>query len=236
MKTAIVILVSIAIRIVYVCAVGLFAARIGVGVAMGFDSGASASALALAGAYLLTFVPALVLGFLPSNLITRPPLPLKVWYGWVVVLIGGFALYGTYYRASDFVKSASSVPHGTVCIYISNPNQPVGVIRLGPAETIGEVKATSGLNRSHCTNWSPSGIAATYRFYSAPKQYSYGQLASDDDLRTMSDPVTITVTPRSKICIHPTLDATKIPNKWSAKAVSCKTISDPYISRWGGLW
>ncbi len=200
---------------------------------MGFDMGASAGALALVGIYLFTFIPALLLALLPAAVITKPPLPLKIWYGWVVILLVGAASYGTYYKVNDLIKAYSSTPHGTICFSVSNQKN-TAWIDLQTSGGQFQRFNSNGLKNSWCSNWTSSHDPMWFRFYSKTELNISGQRASEEDLVTASKPISVTVSPRSKTCIDLKLDHRKTPSSWSAEIVSCKSLNDPVINRFGG--
>ncbi|NWG38609.1 MAG: hypothetical protein HXY27_01380 [Hydrogenophilaceae bacterium] len=228
MKKAIVILISISVRVAYAYYLALFAAGLSIGIGLAFDSGTSTPALTLAGLYLFTFIPALLLALLPISVITKPPLPIKIWYGWIVLLASGLGLYGTYYWTSGMIKAALTEPHGTVCFVMSNPEQAVW-IDIQTSEKVFHRFNSNSLSRSWCSNWEASHAPMQFRFYSATKQNFNGDHASNDDLNTVSETMSVKVTPNSKTCIRLALGALENSNKWIADVVSCESLSDPLI-------
>ena len=87
------IIISVVARIVYLCAVLFVAFWIGIAVAMGFDAGVSLGASLFAFLYLFTFIPASLLSVIPLSKLVKPPLVLKVWYWWVALLSGVYAIF-----------------------------------------------------------------------------------------------------------------------------------------------
>ncbi len=87
------ILLSVFIRIFYVGSVVFYGMLIGIAVGMGFDSGLNTGAILVLIIYLFTFLPAIIIGFLPLKVLRNPSLLLKFWYGWIIVIFSWFFFY-----------------------------------------------------------------------------------------------------------------------------------------------
>jgi hypothetical protein len=83
---------SIVVRTLVLLVMAFLAFWLGIAVAMGFDVGMNAPALILAGMYLLTFLPAMVVAFLPLRILLKPGILLKIWYGWMALILVLLAL------------------------------------------------------------------------------------------------------------------------------------------------
>lgn len=230
---------SVILRLVYAAGVLYVAGWLGIGVAMGFDAGASTGALVVAGVYLITFVPALFLAVLPVSVLARPPLVLKVWYGWAILLLASLAAIRAYYFVSSVVHMVTADPSkksGAVCLYVVDPEGAVWVdlkVSGGAFQRFGQNALT--VKNSRCSNWTPSQEPMLFRFYEATERNMSGQHASEEDLATASKPVSVIATPGSKTCISVVLDKQKIPAKWSAEVTPCQDVSDSQVRSWGGF-
>lgn len=80
------ILFCVLLRIAAFISIGFFAFFIGIAVAMGFDSGISWTAILIAIVYLITFLPVIIVIFLPLELIINPRGLLKIWYIFVITI------------------------------------------------------------------------------------------------------------------------------------------------------
>ena len=113
------ILFSILVRIIISIPIAFYAFWIGVGLGMGFDSGVNFPAVLLSSAYLLTVIPIFfILFFVPARIIFKPPLILKMWYGWLGVVVitsvfaTGYVIDKTRSRFSTFTPGKATV----VCV------------------------------------------------------------------------------------------------------------------------
>lgn len=230
---------SVILRLTYVAGLLFVAGWLGIGVAMGFDAGVSSGALVVAGVYLATFVPALLLAVLPVSVLTKPPLVLKVWYGWAILLITVIVAYRAYYFVSSMVHLVTADPSkksGAICLYVANPEGAVWAdLQISGSEFHRFRQNVLAAKNSWCTNWAPSQKPMLFRFYGATERNMSGQHASEEDLATASKPVSVTATPGSKTCISVILDKQKTPAKWLAEITPCQSIPDSQIRSWGGL-
>jgi len=78
--------IQLIFRLAYLSAVGLAAFLIGIFTFTG-HGGSTLFRAALASIYLLTFVPAFIVGVLPIQTLVSPPLILRVWFYFIGLLI-----------------------------------------------------------------------------------------------------------------------------------------------------
>jgi len=78
--------IQLIFRLAYLSAVGLAAFLIGIFTFTG-HGGTTLFRFTLASIYLLTFVPAFIVGVLPIQTLVSPPLILKVWFYFIGLLI-----------------------------------------------------------------------------------------------------------------------------------------------------
>jgi len=198
---------SLILRFVYFACLSYFSLWIGIGVAMAFDSGFSALPSALAIGYIFTFLPALLLTFIPLSVITKPPKLLKIWYIWAtftVVLLFVFRLYSTGRHVVDYGKQITQGPtSASICIQtkthhatelkafieVAGPNKQF--MRIGSGQSpIG--------NNQRCTNWGLSMNPMSIRTYIASDANKFS--ATEDD--KPSEPITIQMTTGKPICVE----------------------------------
>jgi hypothetical protein len=81
--------IQLILRLIYLGGVSLFAFSIGI-FTFTAHGGSTIFITTLAIIYLLTFVPALIVGVLPVKTLASPPLILKVWYYFLGFLVVAF--------------------------------------------------------------------------------------------------------------------------------------------------
>ena len=137
----------IILRLIIFVKVSIAAIFVGIGVGLAFDSGISTFPIVLAGVYLITFLPFYIVVFLPQQIIFKPPLPLKVYYIYVIVVVSMFILIiasvdvkyaftnSDIYRKIKFKKicfiNNDKVSSNSVLILYNNKKE---IIRLHPSD------------------------------------------------------------------------------------------------------
>jgi hypothetical protein len=108
-------LLSVIIRIAILIPVAMFAFLIGIGIAMGFDSGINLPAALLAIGHLVTFVPVLIVVFLPVKIFSKPPLILKLWFGFSATYLSSLFLMVSYAemkaRPKQIIQKEKPIPY-----------------------------------------------------------------------------------------------------------------------------
>jgi len=90
---------------------------IGIAVGMGFDSGLNIGAILVLVIYLFTFLPAIIIGFLPLKVLKKPSILLKFWYGWIIIIFSGFFFYKYFNLFSSSFTGVFS-DKGKICYVI----------------------------------------------------------------------------------------------------------------------
>lgn len=83
---------------------------------MGFDAGVSPFATAIAIAYLLTVIPAIIIGLLPLKVLRSPPLLLKTWYYWLAIIAISFVIFSIYSTINKLINYKEPEKSGELCV------------------------------------------------------------------------------------------------------------------------
>jgi hypothetical protein len=109
-------------RLFYIAIVCVYSFAVGIGVAMGFDAGVSLLPSLVALAYFFTVIPAILLGLLPLNKILSPPLILKIWYFWIILLLCIYTVFSVKSNHKSKMLSQKIGPSGELCVYQRSNN------------------------------------------------------------------------------------------------------------------
>ena len=85
--------VSLLLRALWLGWVFLLGAMGMLAVGFGFSGGVHWLSFVILGLFLVTVVPAVIVGFLPWSRLRHPKWPLKLWYGWMALVFGGWLLF-----------------------------------------------------------------------------------------------------------------------------------------------
>jgi len=218
---------SILLRTVYLAGVLFIAFWLGIGIAMGFDSGVNPLASLIAFLYLFTFIPALLLGALPLTIITKPPIALKVWYGWIFLLGIIYTMYGAFGFSKSMIGTLSSKkqhPSGTVCFQLMDapPNSQVWM-DMGSLPNKIQLRKFGSVplgNKAFCRNYGLSLNPLQIQVYSANDSNKRNFQAASGD--RASEPFPIQIVNNGKTCVGIYPDNSVSPSKWTTKVVNCE--------------
>lgn len=220
------IVASIILRIIYLATVLFIAFWLGIGIAMGFDSGVNLIACLLVLVHLLTFIPAFSLGFLPTSKITNPPFTLKIWYGWLCLL---GIIYTVIWLFAFFAAIIHSIswnnqhPSGTVCFQILDapPSTQVWIDIGSPPELQLRKFGGSPLSlKPFCGFYGLSMNPLQIQVYSANESNKKKTHASPED--NPSDLFSIPISENEKTCVGIFPNSSASPTKWITKIIDCK--------------
>lgn len=97
-------LFSLIIRAICLAGVALIAFLFSIPVGMGFDSGVQILPVLFACIYVFTFLPSIIIFFVPLKSLIKPNMFLKIWYGWIITISSVFAI-GRVYNFGDSIVS-----------------------------------------------------------------------------------------------------------------------------------
>lgn len=196
---------------------------------MGFDSGVSLPASFLAFLYLFTFIPALLLGVLPLTVIIKPPITIKIWYGWVFLLGFIFLIYRVFGFSKSMYEAVSSKnqhPSGTVCFQLIDapPNSQVW-LDMGSLPNKVQLRKFGGVplgTKPFCGNYGLSLNPLQIQVYSATDSNKRNIQAASEDMA--SEPFPIQIIINGKTCVGLFSDTSANPSKWITKVVNCERL------------
>lgn len=219
---------SLILRIIYLAVVLFFAFWIGIAVAMGFDAGYNVGAITVACAYLFTFVPALILGFLPLTTITSPPKVLKLWYWWAAFLGALLVAYKIYFLSkavTGYAKLATEGPsYGTVCFQVTSnetDETEAWVDVASPQSGFQRFRQIPIDKKKWCANFGLSMNPIQVQAYSVSEKNRKGFKATDEDDPSAALMVAVAAGKTACLAISPLSNPPEGSHHWSVQEVPC---------------
>lgn len=202
------IILSVIVRVILFGSILYVALWLGIGVGMGFDAGIGLFPSLVAILYLFTFIPALLLCFMPLSKLTKPPLVVKVWYWWIVLLSAiwailfafNFSKILTMASIEIFDRTVNNKNYVTICRQVVD-SQPDDYVGIGIGNNHRSVRLSARTVR-YCS---------TESILNAPFQVLLGD---PQNPRVLLD---IPVTGGEKTCVGLSPHGTE----WTARVIDC---------------
>lgn len=211
------------LRIIYFAFVLYLGAFLGIAVAMGFDAGASIFAITVACAYLFTFVPALILGFVPLNIVTSPPKLLKLWYWWIAFLGVLFVGYQIVIGFANLLTSQAS-SYGKVCFQVKDNEKDkteAWIDVASPQIAFHRFRQVPVDKNAWCSNFGLGLSPIRVKAYSVTDKNRKSPKATEED--DSSKVLTVVVMAEKTVCvaISPIGNSTTGSDYWRVQEVPC---------------